>query len=199
MLTQQQMPTHTSHGKMLRRQDHAHFCLDSLSNHDHLYTIAKGKMIAMRNAVSIALLVLAAMSVQAQGFYYQSVMPDGRIVVGDKPAPGAKEVKQVPLRKGNSSAPLSSPAQAGAAGANPQRQAQEVFEAELGDAQQQLQSAKSALETGREPQAGERTGIAGGGSRLTDAYSLRIKALEDAAASAQKRVDEINARRNASR
>ena len=30
-------------------------------------------------------------------------MPDGRIIIGDGPAPGAKEVKKVPLTTGNSS------------------------------------------------------------------------------------------------
>ena len=144
-------------------------------------------------------LVLPALAAHAQGFYYQSVMPDGRIIVGDKPAPGAKEVKQIPLRQGNISAPLSSPPPEGAAGAGVQTQALESAEAEIRDAQQQLQAAKTALEAGREPKPGERIGTAGGASRLADAYARRLKALEDAVTTAQKRLDDAYSRRNAAR
>ena len=156
-------------------------------------------MMAMRKTVLMLMFLLPALAAQAQNFYYQSVMPDGRIIVGDKPAPGAKEVKQIPLRQGNLSAPLSSPAPEGAPGTSTQKQTLDAADSEIRDAQQSLQSAKAALEAGREPQPGERTGTAGGASRLTDAYAQRIKMLENAVTIAQKRLDDAYSKRNAAR
>ncbi len=151
----------------------------------------------MRKTLLI-LFALIACTVHAQPFYYQSVMPDGRVIIGDKPAPGAKSVKQVPLRAGNISAPLSSPAPQGAApGAGEQRGPD--ADANVRNAQQELDSAKAALEAGREPLPGERTGTAGGGSRLLDAHFQRVKALEDAVTSAQQRLDDAVTQRKAAR
>ena len=143
-------------------------------------------MRAIRNTILMLALTLPAL-VHAQGFYYQSVMPDGRVVVGDEPAPGAKEVRKIPLVKGNVSAPLSSPPPPGAAR---QQQALDGADAKIRQAQDQLQSAKAALESSREPLPGERIGTAGGASRLTDAYHQRIKKLEDAVTAAQKGLDD---------
>ena len=100
---------------------------------------------------------------------------------------------------GNIWARLSSPAQPGTAGASAQSQALDAANAEVQSAQMALDAAKAALEAGREPREGERIGIAGGGTRLTDAYAQRIKSLEDAIANAQKRLDDALARRNAAR
>lgn len=153
----------------------------------------------MRKVILLFVLALVALAAQAQNYYYQSVMPDGRTIVGDKPVPGAKDVKKIPLRAGNISAPLSSPAQPGAAGASAQSQALDTANAEVQSAQQALDAAKTAFEAGREPQPGERIGIAGGGTRLTDAYAQRIKALEDAVTNAQKQLDDALSRRSAAR
>ena len=123
-------------------------------------------------------------------------MPDGSIVVGDKPAPGAKEVKQIPLRQGNIVAPLTPPARG--EGANPiarPRQTEADIDDEIRTAQEELQSAKSELATKRDPLPGERIGTAGGGSRTTDAYAIRLKALEDNIAAAQKRLDDAYSKR----
>lgn len=167
----------------------------------------------MRNAMTGVLLMLAASAACAQGYYYQSTMPDGRTVIGDKPAPGAKEVKQIPLRKGNTSAPLAKPGAGGATDpGTAARQAGDAIDADVAEAQQELQAAKKALEGGREPLPGERMGTAGGSakgkggsgasggtSRLTDDYFKRIKSLEDSVAAAQQKLDNANARRNAAR
>ncbi len=134
----------------------------------------------------------------AQPFYYESMMPDGRRVIGDKPAPGAKSVKQIPLRAGNISAPLSTPAQAPAPGSAAD-QAAGGADAEVRSAQQELDAAKASLEAGKEPLPGERIGTAGGASRLNDAYFQRQKALEETVASAQKRLDHVIAQRKAAR
>lgn len=154
----------------------------------------------MRKAILLFALALLALAAQAQNYYYQSVMPDGQIIVGDKPVPGAKDVKKIPLRAGNISAPLSSPAQPGAAGASPQSQALDTAIADVQSAQMTLDAAKAALEAGREPREGERIGTAKkGSSQLTDTYYQRIKSLEDAVTNAQKKLDEALARRGAAR
>ena len=49
-------------------------------------------------------LALASPAAHAQAVF-RSVMPDGKIVYGDKPAPGAKESKQVNLPPPNIAAP----------------------------------------------------------------------------------------------
>ena len=153
-------------------------------------------MIAIRNTMLILALTLTALAAHAQGFYYQSIMPDGRTVIGDEPAPGAKEVRKMPLAKGNVSAPVSSPAQPGGI---PQQQALDSADATVRQAQQQLEAAKAALEGSREPLPGERIGIAGGGSRLTDAYFQRVKKLEDNVTAAQRRLDDAHSTRGSIR
>jgi hypothetical protein len=158
----------------------------------------------MRKLFLILVLALPTGAARAQTFYYQSVMPDGRVVIGDKPAPGAKQVQQVPLRAGNTSTPLAPPPAelspaARAAGQPQQRPPAATSFDELKDAQQQLQAAKAALDGAAEPLAGERIGTAGGKSRLTDAYFQRIKGLENAVAVAQQRVDELQTGRTSPR
>ena len=152
----------------------------------------------MSKLIATILLVLLAGGTVEQGFYYQSIMPDGRKVIGDKPAPGAKEVHKMPLTNGNTSAPLSIPAQPGD-GAASNQQTLDAATAEVTAAQRNLAAAKAALESGQEPQGGERTGTAKGGSQLTGAYAKRIKSLEDGVAAAQKQLDDALSRRNAAR
>lgn len=55
---------------------------------------------------------------------------------------------------------------------------------------QSLSQAERAAREGRAPQAGERLGNAGGGSRLRSEYFDRQKQLEDAIQAARARVDE---------
>jgi hypothetical protein len=142
----------------------------------------------MRQAIFLIALAFVATTAQAQAVF-RSVMPDGKIVYGDKPAPGAKESKQVNLPPPNistSTQPQASPADApAAAGSN---------SVEIAAARQNLEAAKKALEAGREPLEGERTGIARKGgavnSQLNEAYFQRIQSLEQAVAAAQQQLDE---------
>ena len=129
---------------------------------------------------------------------FRSVMPDGKIVYGDKPTPGAKESKQLNLPPLNVSTPRPAQAPAGAADAAP---AAGGANPEVATARQNLDAAKKALEAGREPLPGERSSFAnkGGGtnSRLNETYTQRIKSLEDAVTAAQTQFEE--AQRNAVR
>jgi hypothetical protein len=70
---------------------------------------------------------------------------------------------------------------------------------ELLAAQTALQKAEAARELGVEPQPGERLGIVGGGSRLSDEYWERQKRLEEDVERGRKRLDEAIARWNAVR
>ena len=88
---------------------------------------------------------------------FRSVMPDGKIVYGDKPAPGAKEAKQLNLPPLNVTTPNQAPAPPGAADAPPPSGSDNSAGAA---ARQNLDAAKKALEAGREPLPGERTGVA---------------------------------------
>ena len=139
----------------------------------------------MRQTLLLIALAFAALTAQAQAVY-RSVMPDGRIIYGDKPAPGATEAKEVMLPKPNIIAPVSTkpdPAsQTKDTGAGADR---------VRSARQALDAAKAALEAGREQKDGDRIGTARkGGSQLNDAYYQRVKALEDAVTAAQKQLDD---------
>jgi len=145
-------------------------------------------------------LALAATAAQGQAVF-RSVMPDGRIVYGDQPAPGAKETKEVSLPQPNIATPPPAPAppKQSAPATTPRQQAPDSDDDRVRSAERDLQTAKAALEAGREPQPGERAGSAGGASRLTDAYFQRIQSLETAVASAQKKFDDAVARRRGGR
>lgn len=141
---------------------------------------------------------------------YRSVMPDGRIIFGDKPAPGAKESKPVVLRPSNTSTPgpTSSPSggsKPAAAGAPGRQQLIDAANADLLEARKNLEQARATLEANREPKPDEQMGTTksgkggSGGMRTTDAYDQRIKALEQDVATAQRQLDEAQARRNEAR
>ncbi len=146
----------------------------------------------MRIALLLLIAVLSAGA--AAQTIYRSVMPDGKIVFGDKPAPGAKESRPVVLRPGNVATP--GPTSGGAP--SPRQQNLEGAVAETNAAQQNLDRARAALEAGREPTPGERIATKSG-TRTTDAYDQRIKALEQDVANAQKQYDDAQVRRNEAR
>ena len=155
----------------------------------------------MRQALLVTTLALAAATALAQQPVFRSVMPDGRIIYGDKPAPGAKEATQLSLPPPN----IVSPTQPGEEGVFSPQRALDAADTEVQDAQRALDAARTALEAGREPQEGERVGTtinkgrSTGSTRASDAYAQRIQALEDAVAAAQKNLDDALARRNAAR
>ncbi|MDB5864901.1 MAG: hypothetical protein JWO70_2707 [Betaproteobacteria bacterium] len=136
-------------------------------------------------------LLLAGASVAAAQTLYKSTMPDGKVSYGEKPVPGAKKVETI-------EAP---PAKTGVTLVRPEEKRNEralpaaAQQSELPQARQNLQKAQAALEAGKEPLPGERTGTAGGSSRLTDAYFERQKGLAAAAEAARKRVEQLETAR----
>ena len=118
------------------------------------------------------------------------MMPDGKIVYGDKPAPGAKETKQLNLAPMNVASPPQAPDTSPTT--NPADPAPVDKNAEINAARQRLEAAQKALNEGREQREGDRIGVAKGGSassRLSESYLDRVKALEDNVAAAQQQFD----------
>ena len=62
----------------------------------------------MRQATLLIALAFAATAAQGQTVF-RSVMPDGSIVYGDKPAPGANEAKEIILPPPNIAKPPPAP------------------------------------------------------------------------------------------
>lgn len=142
-------------------------------------------------AILIGTLFLTSAVFAAQTLY-KSTMPDGKIVYGEAPVPGAKRVDTVeppPAKTGITSATDAEKARAAQAAAKASAAAQPAFA--LNDARQALQKAEAARDAGKEPLPGERLGTAGGGSRLTDAYFERQKSLEVGVDAARKRVSDL--------
>jgi hypothetical protein len=148
--------------------------------------------------VSSAMLAFALLTVWVPAFaqpVFKSTMPDGSIVYGEKPASGAARVETLELpppktgisgltaeEKARAEQYARERAAAGAAAAVSQRRVDEL--------RKQLREAEAAREAGKEPLPAERAGIAGGGSRLTEAYHARQKRLDDAVLEARKQLSE---------
>jgi len=150
--------------------------------------------------VPVFALALAA-SAAAQTVY-RYVTPDGRTVFSDQPVPGAKLQGTVtpPVAPpsgpgGATERPRIPPAPADSQGDNRAQRLRAATQ-EVDAATQALAQAKAQLASGKEPLPGERTGTAGGGSRLNEAYWERQKANEQGVANAQSRLDAAVAARN---
>ena len=111
---------------------------------------------------------------------YKSTMPDGRVIFGDRPEPGAAKVesshpdvskKGVQLAPGGAARTVDEMASA--------RKREEANEDRLSAGEEAVRKAEAAVANGKEPLPGERTGTAGGGSRLNDSYWARQKKLRE--------------------
>ena len=151
-------------------------------------------MSLIRGVLLLLAFATLATTAHAQQAVFRSVMPDGRIVFGSKPEPGAKESKQVNLAPLNIAKPVQAPppaqSKAPTGNAEAPAPAKDGGPPDVTAARQKLEVAQKALEDGREPREGERTGTARPGmSRLNDDYYKRVKVLEDAVATAQAEYD----------
>ena len=152
--------------------------------------------------VLVALSLSAANAADAQkiGRY---VFPDGRVVYSDQPVPGAKLVNEVappPPASSPPSPPRETKAAApGAESGAARTQRLDQADAEVRAATEALERARAQLQAGTEPLPGERTGTAGGGSRLNEAYDTRQATNQRAVADAEERLRRAVAARNAAR
>jgi hypothetical protein len=143
---------------------------------------------------------------------YRSTMPDGKVILSDRPMPGARKTEPIQVPAGNvvpgnggAAAVPGVPRELGgakpAAPADEGARAQEYTKAEreMRAAQDALDAASAAAAQGQEPREGERTGLAGGGSRLNDDYWARQQQLQDAVSAAQRALDAARDRMNSLR
>lgn len=141
-------------------------------------------------AIAIGLVTTPALAQKMQKY----VTPDGKTVYSDRPIPGARLVDEIAP-----AAPVD-PRAAAAAQSRAKQDAERAQDAaakraegrqsaqQQEDAAAALARAKANLEQGKEPLPGERTGTAGGGSRLNDAYWARQRANEQAVKDAEARL-----------
>jgi hypothetical protein len=145
-------------------------------------------------------LLLATAASQAQEIR-KYITPDGKTIYSDTPIPGAREAGSVaspPPVDPEAREEAEAAAREAAERANEsaaQRQQEAAGLASIEDAEKQLEMARETLAAGKEPLPGERTGTAGGGSRLTDAYFERQRANEQALRDAERALEEARARR----
>jgi hypothetical protein len=151
-----------------------------------------------RSAVLSASLIAAVLLLQpaAAQTIYKSTLPDGRVLYGDKPAPGAAKVEEV---KPDTSKGALGGTTAGERDAlkdmEKARQQREAGAAEVQAAEQKLKNAEAALAAGEEPLPSERIGTAGGASRLNEAYFERQRELKDAVEQARREYDQARRRK----
>jgi hypothetical protein len=155
---------------------------------------------------SIALLTLVAIPAAAQTAY-KSTMPDGRVIYGDAPIPGARKVEQISVAAprvgdgGTGAAPAGGQDRGSAREGDQARARQDdavrARTAEREQARQRVREAEEALRVaeeakrnGEEPLAGERLGVAGGGSRLSEEYFQRQQQLEQDVVKARQALEQ---------
>ena len=140
---------------------------------------------------SLALALLLAASGAAAQTMYKSTLPDGKVIYGEKPEPGAKQVETVAPPPAKTGTTIVTPAEKKGVDQRIQKRAAtaDAQRRELEAAYAQLKKAEAARDAGKEPLPGERLGTATGASRLTDEYWQRQKGLEAAVEAARKRVE----------
>ncbi len=142
-------------------------------------------------AVCLCLSALLSAHAAAQTLY-KSVMPDGRVIYGDKPAPGAAKVEESKVDTSKKGIGVTTPREEEALKElEKSRGKREAAGAKLQAAEEALRQAEAARAAGKEPLPGERIGTAGGASRLNDAYDARQKKLTEAVLNAQRNVDQL--------
>lgn len=127
---------------------------------------------------------------------YKSTMPDGRVVYGDKPAPGAVKVEETrpDTSKKGIEGVTTREAEVLKQLEQARRNRTEASE-EVAAAEKALRAAEAARSAGKEPLASERLGTVGGKQRLTDAYWERQKRLEQDVEEARRKLEKVRAGR----
>lgn len=127
------------------------------------------------------------------------VMPDGRIVYSDRPVAGGTEVREVappppvdPAARSQAEEAARRDAKA-VEGVNERIDERRAQRKTVQEAQADLNAAKRKLEEGKESLPGERTGTAGGGSRLNEVYWKRQEANKLAVEQAENALREARA------
>ena len=123
---------------------------------------------------------------------YKSTMPDGKVLYGNAPAPGARKVEKMTTNTQNSGVQVSTPEQQQAVSRRESARQDEAARrsVEIEQARNALAQAEAELKAGKDPKEGELTGNARGGTRLNEEYAARQKLLEENVQAARKRLQE---------
>ena len=149
----------------------------------------------MRIILTICLILSSALVLTpdaiARTIIYKSVMPDGRVVYSEQPQPGARTVEKSVVNVNDTGVkPISREAVEGASQRALKRsQALDEASRSVQTAEVELRATESEREAGREPLPGERLGIVGSGTRLTEEYFQRQQMLEERVDNARKRLE----------
>ena len=112
---------------------------------------------------------------------YKSVMPDGRVMYGQQPQPGARTVKKSTVDTSNTGVKPLSKTEIESIERRAQERSRVLDETlkSVQTAEADLRVAEIDREAGIEPLPGERLGIVGRGTRLSEAYWRRQQILEE--------------------
>lgn len=112
---------------------------------------------------------------------YKSVMPDGRVMYGQQPQPGARTVKKSTVDVGNTGVKAASKAEVESLNRRAHERSRALDETlkSVQTTEADLRMAEADREAGIEPLPGERLGIVGRGTRLSEAYWRRQQILEE--------------------
>jgi hypothetical protein len=150
---------------------------------------ARFASLARLRIVPMLMILLCAAPPAIGQVIYKSTMPDGSVLYGDAPAPGAVKVES-----GHA------PASKGVAPVSPEQEKrieteQNQYFSDLQRARDEVSAAEAALtqaqaerDAGQEPLPGERQS-----QRLTAAYFERQRALDEAVKNARSRLEKANA------
>lgn len=147
--------------------------------------------IAVMSCLLLGGVLTAALDASARATIYKSVMPDGRVIYGEQPQAGARTVEKSVVNVNDTGVqPVSREVIEGASQrASKRSQALAEVSREVQAAEVDLRAAESEREAGREPLPGERLGIVGPGTRLTEEYFQRQQMLEERVEQARKRLE----------
>jgi hypothetical protein len=150
-----------------------------------------GTPVVKRYSILVLSSLFAVSGAVAQTMY-KSTMPDGKVVYGEKPEPGAKQVDTMAPPPPKTGTTVLTPAEKKGIDRRIEKRSatDDAQRRELEAAYEQLKKAEAARDAGKEPLPGERLGTATGASRLTDDYWTRQKSLEAAVEAARKRVEQ---------
>jgi hypothetical protein len=112
---------------------------------------------------------------------YKSVMPDGRVMYGEKPQPGARSVKKSTVSISDTGVKPASKTEIDSINRRAQKRSLLLDKTlkTVQTAEGDLRKAEIDREAGIEPLPGERLGIVGRGTRLSEAYWRRQQILEE--------------------
>lgn len=112
---------------------------------------------------------------------YKSVMPDGSVMYGQQPQPGASTVKKSTVDVGNTGVKAASKAEIESLNRRAKERSRALDETlkSVQTTEADLRMAEADREAGIEPLPGERLGIVGRGTRLSEAYWRRQQILEE--------------------